>query len=255
MTVAYNSLQDVYDLGLTAPAFVTVPRVLNGRQGDSLAFATGVFTQVAHGLAAGDVVRLILVAQGGSLPGGASSSTIYYVNPINYWQFTLSTSTSGGPVTFTDAGTTQAAGASAWGVLLDPERRLTRISLMVGGDLDQDLTAHITPIQPDPITGLFPLKLVAIAARMVARRATTGIEYENPAFKAAKERIYAEEKRDDEQRAAWRLGQPLYPTPNDQTGGAVPQDSMRANNRYTTGLYANGFVRGTPTPDWSRRTI
>ena len=246
MTVAYAQPQDVYDLGLTAPAFVVRPRALDGRQGDTLTAATGVFSFAAGlGLTATDLVRLVLIAQGGSLPGGASATATYYPLPLNYWQFQLSLTQGGAPVVFSDAGTTSPGGASAWGILVDPERRLQRIALGVSGDIDQDLVAHATPIQPDA-AGAYPEKLVGIVARTTARRAIAGLQFENPSHKAAAERVLAEEKRDDEQRAAWRLGQPLLPTPLDLTP-SVGDDAARGVNRRTSSATTQrcGWQRGT----------
>ena len=101
--------------------------------------------------------------------------------------------------------------------------------MTVSADIDQDLTAHAAPIEPDPDSGLYPEKLVGIVARVAARRAIAGLMFENAASKVASERLAAEEKRDDEQRAAWRLGQPLYPTPRDQTPDQA-DNAMRAGN-------------------------
>jgi hypothetical protein len=219
MTTAYATPRDVYDLGLTARAFVASPRALDGRAGDFLDHTTGTISLIGHGLAADDLVRLVLVAAGGSLPGGASATAVYSPIPLDFWRFQLAAAAGGAAVTFSNAGTTSSNGASAWGIQLDPERRIERVILAVSADIDQDLTAHAAPIEPDPQTGRFPDKLVGIVARIAARRLIAGMQFENPAFRAAAERLTAEEKRDDEQRAAWRLGQQLLPTPIDQTDG------------------------------------
>lgn len=253
MTVQYAQPQDVYDLGLTAPAFVARPRALDGRQGDYLDFATGTFALIGHGLTSLDLVRVVLIASGGGAPGGANVRTVYHPLPIDYWRFQLSLTQSGAPVTFADAGTAPVGGTSAWGIQVDPARRLSRVLFNVSADIDQDLTAHSTPILVNPATGTYPDKLVGIVARVGARRAITGLQFENPAFKAAAERVFAEEKRDDEQRAAWRLGQPIYPTPVDQDG--VADASARANNRYSSGTYTSGWTQPAPHSSWSRGTL
>lgn len=234
MTVAYATLRNVYDLGLTAQAFLVRPRALDPRAGDAFDFTTGIFRIVAHGLAADDLVQLVLVAAGGSLPGGANGMAVYSPLPLDYWRFQLAASFAGPPLTFTNAGTSSRDGASAWGIQIDPERRLERIILACSADIDQDLTAHAAPLEPDPLTGEYHGKVVAIVARMAARRALAGLQFENANFKAAAERLFAEEKRDDEQRAAWRLGQPLYPNPIDQTEGS-PDNTLRARNRLSSG--------------------
>lgn len=229
MTVSYVTPRDVYDLGLSAQAFVVRPRALSSRAGDTFEPSTGTFSLIGHGLASDDLVRLVLIASGGSLPGGASASTVYSPLTLDFWRFRLALSEGGPAVTFTTAGSSVADGSTSWGIQVDPERRLMRIALSCSADLDQDLTAHATPIEVDPTTGKYPEKLVGICARMAARRALTGQQFENPAFKVAAERVFAEEKRDDEQRAAWRLGQPLYPTPRDQTDGQADNGGQGLN--------------------------
>lgn len=244
MTVPYCEPRDVYDLGLTAQAFVVRPWPLDPKAGDYLDAATGTFSKVGHGLAADDLVRLVLIASGGALPGGASALTVFSPLPLDAWRFRLATSPGGSAATFTDAGQSSTNGASSWGIQVDPERRLRRIILSVSADLDQDLTAHATPIERDPLSGSYPEKLVGIAARITARRAVTGLQFENAAFKAAAERLFAEEKRDDEQRAAWRLGQPLYPVPKDQTEGQADNGARAANRLYAACSVPMRWVTG-----------
>lgn len=229
---AYATPRHVYDLGLSARSFVVRPRPLDPAQGDYLDPATGIFSMIGHDLAADDLVRLVLVARGGALPGGASALTVYSPLPIDYWRYQLATSPGGTPVVFSDGGASAANGASSWGVQVDPERKLERILLNVSADIDQDLTAHATPLLPDPDTGLYHEKVVGIVARIAARRAIQGNLFENAAAKIPSERLAREEARDDEQRAAWRLGQPLYPQPLDQTDG-VADNGARASNRLT----------------------
>ena len=102
MTVAYCTPRHVFDLGLSAQAFVVRPRVLDGRAGDSLDAATGTFWMLGHGLDASDLVWLILVAQGGTnaLPAGASALVPYHPLPLDFRRFRLSLSEGGAAVTF-----------------------------------------------------------------------------------------------------------------------------------------------------------
>jgi hypothetical protein len=254
MTVQYATTADIYALGLTAPAFMVRPRPLDGRQGDYLDFTTGTFALSAHGLSAQDLVRIVLIASGGAIPTGASTTRVYGLaagSPLDFWRFQLALVSGGVPIAFSDAGTTAAGGTSAWGIQVDPEPRLNKILRSASADIDQDLTAHATPILPDPLSGLFPDKLVGIVARVAARRAIAGLQFENPAFKAASERLFAEEKRDDEQRAAWRLGQPLMPTPPDQDG--IADVGMRAHNAYTSSTYGRSLTRCPP--HWNRGAL
>ncbi len=232
---AYATLQEVYDLGLTAQAFTVFPRALDTRKGDTLDPITGTFRLSGHGYTADDVVEFVLAASG-ALPAGAALNTSYHPLPLDYWRFRLAASQGGPALTFADVGTVSTGaqggnGGSAWGLVADPERRLARVAEAISRDIDQDLVAHSTPIVVDPITGKFPDKLVGIVARCTARRSIAGLTFENAAYKAAAERLIAEEKRDDEQRARWRGGQPLLPTPIDQTPTAA-DDSGLARARF-----------------------
>lgn len=222
MTVAYCTTRDVFDLGLSARAFVAVPRPLEARAGDSLDFTTGTFWQSGHGLDASDLVWLVLIARGGTnaLPGGASEATPLYPLPLDFRRFQLSTSPGGSALTFTDAGTVQASGVSAWGILIDPLRRLEALILAESADVDQCLIAHRTPIERDPTTHLYPQKLVDIVARGAARRAIAGAMFENLATKIPQERLDATAEQDRETKARWLAGQPIYPAPVDQTSAA-----------------------------------
>jgi hypothetical protein len=235
---AYATLRDVYDLGFTAQTFVVRPRALDARAGDFLDAATGTFSMIGHGLAEDDLVRIVLVASGGSIPGGGSVLSTYYPLPLDYWRFRLSTTQGGSAVTFSSAGTSS-GGTSAWGIQIDPERRLSRLAESMSREIDQDLTAHAdgTPLRPNPTTGLYHPKVVAIVARMVARRATRGLTFENAAFREAQERVFKEEERDEAQREAWRRGQPLYPTPLDQN--EVADHGATATNSVVSGHVAD----------------
>lgn len=232
MTVAYAEVGDIYDLGLTAQAFVVLPRPFDPRKGDSLDFATGTFSLSGHGLVADDLAWLVLIASGGSIPTGGSTTVTYHPLPLNYRQFRLSLTVGGSAVTFADAGT-PTGGTTAWGIQTDPERRLARRILQASAEIDQDLTAHETPLQRDITTGKYPEKVIGIVARMVAREATAGLIFENPAYKVAKERVFAQEARDDKQREDWRNGQPIYPNPRDQND--VPDNAVLATNSVVRG--------------------
>lgn len=246
MTVPYCAPRDVYDLGLTASAFVVRPWPLDQRAGDFLDPATGTFWKLGHGLAATDLVWFVLVASGGSLPGGALVTVPYSPLPVDGRRFRLATSEGGAAVTFTDAGSTVANGASAWGLLVDPERRLQALILAESADVDQCLIAHSTPLLVDPTTGLYPQKVVDITARGAARRAIAGAMFDNAASRIPSERLDAMKADDDAQKDRWRKGQPIYPTPTDQTpetadnamragSGALPRATCRAPAWWSRG--------------------
>lgn len=228
--VAYlsNGLQDVYDLGFTAAAFVTRPRMLDADAGDFLDPTTGIFYMLGHGFAPDDAVWFMQIAAG-SLPAGAglTLADVYTPQPIDARRFRLAPASGGPALTFADVGI-------GWSLQRDPERRLLRIAENVSRDLDQDLTAHATPILP--VNGKFPDKLVGVCARETARRGAAGLTFENAQFRTAKERTDALQGQDDDQRASWRMGQPISPRPVDQT--SAPDNAARATNGVASGCVA-----------------
>lgn len=229
MTVSYATPRDVYDLGLSAQSFVVRPRPLDARAGDSLDPTTGTFALLGHGLSVDDIAWLVLVASGGALPGGSSALTRYYPLPLDGRRFQLATSFGGAAVTFSSTGTISVNGASSWGILVDPERRLERILLDESSDVDQCLTAHATPL-----VAPFPQKVIGMVARCAARRALAGMMFDNAATKVASERLDATAQADEEQKERWRMGQPINPTPIDATDG-IADNGARGVNRLTSG--------------------
>jgi hypothetical protein len=248
VTVPYATPRHVYDLGLTAQAFVVRPRPLASRAGDFLDYATGTFWMLGHGLDATDIVWLVLVAgSGGTLPGGALATISYSPIVVDGRRFRLSLTEGGSAVTFTNAGTSESNGVTAWGILADPERRLMACILAESADVDQCLIAHSTPLLVDPDTGLYPQKVVDIVARGAARRAIAGALFDNAASKIPTERLDATKADDDAQKERWRSGVPLYPQPLDQTD-TIADNAARANNGawpQAQGRYPIDWQRGS----------
>ena len=249
MTVLYASTRDVFDLGLTARAFVVVPRPLDARAGDTLDPTTGLFALPGHGLDDLDVVRLVLIARGGTnaIPTavGVTERTPLYPLPIDFDTFKLSLTPGGAALTFSDAGTVQSQGSSAWGLRIDPLRRLEALIKAESADCDQCLIAHRTPIERDPVTHLYPQKLVDVVARGAARRAIAGAMFDNVATKIPQERLDATAEQDKATKAQWSAGQPIYPTPVDQTTSADNggQATSRTVGRASSSVPVN-WVRG-----------
>jgi hypothetical protein len=73
----YASLQQLYDLGLSARAFQSIARPF-----DSVNAATGAISLKAHGLSADDVITFE-VSQGGTLPDGIAEATTYTPIPVS----------------------------------------------------------------------------------------------------------------------------------------------------------------------------
>ncbi len=227
--MGYATLQDVYDLGFTARAFVIVPRAWNsdnGRSGDTLTTSTGVIRMAGHGYATSDLVEFVLVASGGSLPGGATAGVLLSPLPIDFFRFKLSLTSGGSPITLTSAG-------GGWGLQIDPERRLQRHIDDAAARIDRALVAQSPPIKVNPITGKYPAEIVGPNARMAARTAIATLEFENAAFRAAADRVIAMEAADDKALEEWSMGKPLLPQAVDQD--LIANDAPRARGRTPIG--------------------
>lgn len=236
---AYATIGDVYR-ELSAPAFLSRPRPLDPRAGDSFDPATGIITLGAHGYLATDRVRLVAVAAG-ALPGGATSAPLAAI-PLDYWRFQLALTPGGAPLTFPSAG-------SGWGVQVDPEPRIAYFLDRTAEIINECLVAHSTPLERDPSTGEFPGVIVGVNARMAARRAVTSLQLDNAAFRAPIDRLLAAAAFDGDTDPPakpgsllgdWKMGKPVLPRPKDQT--AASDIGARGRGRAPLGYGSGGVM-------------
>lgn len=214
---AYCTDDDVFTLGLAAQAFVVRARPVQAADIDG---ATGTIRLKAHGLTSADLVTLE-VTSGGSLPTGLSAFTAYSPIVVSFDLLQLAETPDGDALTF-------ASGGSGWGLAIDPLRRLRAHALEVSAEIDEHLTAHDVPIQPDPVTGKYPQVLVGLAARMAARAGVNSLQIENPQYKVAVDRLFAREEFDKILLADWKAGKPVQPRPTD--GDDVADNGARASS-------------------------
>lgn len=243
--MAYATLTDVYRLALTARAFVVAPRPLDPKAGDSLDFATGTFSLTGHGLSGDDVVRIV-VPGGGGAPTGAPLVTPLHVLPLDFWRFKLALTQGGAALTFADAGTFSAGyGPSAWTIQIDPEARILAHLEDTAGRINEHLTAHAPPIQPDPITGLLPPVLIGLNARMAGRAAVTSLQIETASYRVAVDRLFAQAKADGDadppaQKGSllgdWKAGKPIQPRPTDETPRVPDNAAIFGHSRRNRGM-------------------
>lgn len=218
--MAYATRDDVYLLGLSALAFVVRPRPF-----EAVDTATGNIRLTAHGFTASDLV-ILSVTGGGSLPTGTSALTTYTPIVVSGDLFRLTGFTS------------YASGGAGWLVGYDTGRRLDLHLEAASAEINEDLTAHQPPVLVDPETGLYPMQLRGLCARMAARAAVTSMQIENPAYRVAVDRLFAREERDDAMRAEWRAGKPLHPRPVDSdelANNGARADYSRAPVPWLTG--------------------
>lgn len=220
--MAYATRDHVYNLGLSAQAFVVRPRPF-----EAIDIATGTIRLAAHGFSALDLVMLTATS-GGSLPTGVSGFTTYTPIIVSGDLFQLT-----GFASFASAG-------SGWGVSVDMGRRLDMHLDYAAAELDEDLTAHAPPIQVDPVTGLYPRILTLVNARMAARAMVSSLQFDNAAYKVAVDRLFATEEADDMRRADWKSGKPIQPRPVDLTEG--PDNGARATNTRAAIAWNTGHL-------------
>jgi hypothetical protein len=223
--LSYATRDDVYLLGLSAQAFVVLPRPF-----DAVDAASATIRLRAHGLSALDVITFEK-SSGGTLPTGITEFQAYTAVPLTADLFRVALN---GVLI-----TSWASGGEGWGITVDPGRRLDAQLEAMAAEIDEDLTAHDPPIKRDPTTLKYPQVLVSLNARMAARAAMISLELENEAYGVARDRLVEREEADNAMRLAWRNGKPIQPRPTDEN--LVADNSAIA----TAGLYADWLNGGT----------
>lgn len=219
---AYATRADVF-LELDPGGFVARARPIEDLP-SAVDLTTGTVRLDASAFQSTDRIRFS-VTSGGSLPEEYAALGLVYVTPIGlgFDLFQVADPDTGLPIApLTSEG-------EGWSVIIDPMPRLDALLMRVSGELDQDLAAQSPPLKPDPITGKYPESVVGIVARTAARRAVTSLMFDNAAFRVATDRLFAQEARDDAQRAAWRNGQPILPRATDQN--TIADDASRGLSR------------------------
>jgi hypothetical protein len=240
---SYATLDETYNLALTARAFEVAPSPLV-----TVEIATGKIRLPAHGYGAADLI-LFSATSGGSLPAELDAFTYYSPIIIGGDVFKVAHPDTGLPIIFTTT-------PSGWAVKVDPARRLTLHLRDAFGRINNSLTAHKTPILVDPNTGLYPEILVGTNARMGARGAVTSLQIENPAYRVALDRLKASEAEDNANLVEWKMGKSILPTPTDQN--TIADMGPRARNRFSAGSAAGSCgcpSTGYGSSRWERRTL
>lgn len=215
--MAYATRDHVFLLGLSAQAFLVRPRPVVAADVDLL---TGTFRLKGHGLSTLDLILFENVT-GGTLPLELSSFTYYTPIVLGNDLFRVATVQGGStPIApLTTAG-------SGWGVSVDPWRRLDMHLEARASEIDECLTAHEPPLQPDPQTGKFPWQVIAMNAEWAALTAVTSLQVENAEARKAVDRLLAKEEQNKLTRADWKAGKPVQPRPTDKN--TLPDNAPRA---------------------------
>lgn len=222
----YATRDELFTLALGAAAFVVYARPF-----DAVNAATATIRIKGHGFTGDDIITFEK-SDGGYLPTGVSEFVTYTPVPISADLFQVALD-----------GTTVTSWASAgkgWGITLDTYRRIDLHLNEASGYVDEHLTAHEPPIQPDPLTGLYPWQLVGITARIAARRAIASMEVDNQQFRVAIDRLVAMEADDRALLEAWKGGKPINPRPTDEDSTA--ENSARARSSRTAMPWTTGTL-------------
>lgn len=216
----YATRDDVFILALSARAFVT-----SGMLVEHVDLGTGVLRIPGHGLNAADKVT-VDAPSGGSLATGLEANKVYGVDPVAFDLFRLTDD--GTPITsFAEAG-------KGLHVVVDQMRRLDAHLEAASARIDEHLTAHGAPLA-EP----YPVQVVEICARLAARRAVVSLQFENPEFRVAVDRLRETFEQDEQTLQRWLSGKPINPRPTDQTpvadNGARARSSRKAD-RWRSGV-------------------
>jgi len=203
--VPYATRDDVFQLALSAQAFVTF-----ARQFDAADTTTATIRLKAHGLSLDDIITFEC-SDGGQLPTGISAFQSYYPLPVSFDLFRLSLTPHGLPIM------SWASIGSGWAVAVDPLHRLDRNLVERAAFIDEHLTAETPPILVDPITGKYPEVLIGLNARLAARQTCNSLDVDNVTYKVFLDRLFASVTDDNEMLKAWKGGKPINPRPTDAT--------------------------------------
>ena len=157
-------MSDVYDTNL--PLYCTeadlykfgMPRGLMGsssRLVDSALSSTSIVTLDGHGFVLNDVV-VFRATEGGSLAGGLTTGTNYYVLPLDEWTFQVSTSPSGSAVPFS---------SDAVSMIVMTPLPIDDVINLCSRWVEDFCPGHLVPF-----TSPFPIFISAIVAQLASRK-------------------------------------------------------------------------------------
>ncbi len=235
---SYCENRDVYTYGL-GPDALAASRL---RAVEAVDASAGVLRINGAGLFDGD--PLTFVVQGSpilneeqpALPLGLSESIAYEAVPVNGSSSLFRVRPVGGAtiVAFGDAG------VPVFSIAQDPRTVLDALRADESSQVDDALTANTPPIDPDPITGLYPQLLVGVVARRVAIRAALRFGLSNPGYQASLDRLLAGQALDNARLDMWIKGRPINVRPPDQS--ATPANAARAGNDATPVAWRTGTL-------------
>lgn len=166
--------------------------------------------------------------------GGVSYNLIETTNALTGTDMDFAVITENQPTAWLDAG-------DGWAITVDTTARLQAILEERSGFIDEHLTAHDVPLDPDPITGKYPWVVIGLCARLAARQAIASLEVTDPQYKVPIDRLLASEEDDKKLLADWKKGKPIQPRPTDDTPDTAENAARARSSRdempWSTGSF------------------
>ena len=114
-------------------------------------------------------------------------------------------------------------------IVVDPEPALSLLLDDATARIEEKLTNNAPPIKVDPETGVYPMILVGICARMAARQAVVALGLQNPQYAAQQKMLLDGAAADDLMLATWLAGRrvnvPLFDQTTENENAALAGNS------------------------------
>ena len=223
--MAFSTIAQMYALALPAAAFAARPRTVEG-----VTIATGVLRLTGHGLGFDSLLQFSLEGQAAfgapanALPGGLAIDANYTADPLSGSNL-FRVRPEGGAVI--SSFTSEPVGPFA--IVVDPEPALSLLLDDATARIEEKLTNNAPPIKVDPDTGVYPMILVGICARMAARQAVVALGLQNPQYAAQQKMLLDGAAADDLMLATWLAGRrvnvPLFDQTTENENAALAGNS------------------------------
>lgn len=233
--MAFSTIAQMYALALPAAAFAARPRTVEG-----VTIATGVIRLTGHGLSFDSLLQFSVEGQSAFgapanvLPGGLSIGANYEAAPIAGSNL-FKVRPEGGAVI--NSFSSEPIGPFA--IVVDPEPALSLLLDDATARIEEKLTNNAPPINVDQDTGVYPMILVGICARMAARQAVIALGLQNPQYAAQQKMLLDGAAADDLMLATWLAGRrvnvPLFDQTTENENAAIAgRDTAPTNWRTGT---------------------
>lgn len=228
----YCTRQDVFDLGLSAQAYVVRARPVGVCDVD---VDSGQVRLKGHGLSPRDLISFE-VTTGGVLPVEFQDFTfprgMTSPIPLTFDTFQVAT----GPESGVSIQPLSSAG-NGWSVAVDAGRRIDVNILSTASVINDKLIAHATPFERD-VAGNYPPVIVRLNAILAAMDSVSTLLFENAESRKSIDILVEKKARAEADLAIYLAGKPVLPKPTDQT--TTPDNAARAGSARHTSPWETG---------------